>query len=585
MNWSERTVNNELRIISYTINDIFFRYQKDMFYVNRRYQRKLVWGIQEKQLLIDSIFKSIPLPAILIAQYELKVDKISSILEIVDGMQRLNAIISFMLGEYSVLYEGKPCYFDPMACNGTFQLLRDSKIKAQESLLPIDICQDFCMYPLSVIITGQDDDMIELIFSRINSTGRKIASQDLRQSMSVGEFPDLVRRVASRVRHDYTYDDRVNLSDMPKISVGPKQFGYGVDIDTIFWRRHDLVNSFNIKESKDEEIIEALMASILLQDDFTKSKNNLDKLYEKNSTLNARVENRIIELGKDILENKFARVFDLIDMIFDSVESDFSSYLFDTKKVSNKDECFKILFRVLYQLFEEDFIIVDYHNVAVTIKNARSIFNEFISSPKVTYPSLEVAKENLYKIIKSSFAKSLPKVSGELERTLDRRLSYSRIELQMTEFKIGITYFDSGKVNQKCVQQIAKTLVAMANNSNAKEEGFVIVGVADSKESYEDWYDVFGTQPVIINQHYVPGITAEAHKSFNTVDKYFRSVRKLLNNEPISENLKSYVLEKFEVIDYHGVELLLLRSKNMGEVSLYGGTKYVRQSNETVRVE
>ena len=250
MKWSKRTVNDDLRVDKYTVNDIIVNYVKDKFFVNRRYQRKLVWGIDEKRLLIDSILKRIPLPAVLIAQYKL-VESNTTILEIVDGMQRLDAIISFVLGKFEVEYDGKLCYFDPYSNNETFNLVMSNKLTVQENLIPKDICQEFCRYELPAIITGQDDETIELIFSRINSTGKKISAHDLRQSMSTGEFPDLVRRIASRVRGDYTHDDRICLCDMPKISVGFKKYGYGVDMDDVFWRRHDLINSFNLKESKD----------------------------------------------------------------------------------------------------------------------------------------------------------------------------------------------------------------------------------------------------------------------------------------------------------------------------------------------
>lgn len=173
MNWENRTVSEDLRVDRYTLNDIFVNYLKDKFYVNRRYQRKLVWGIYEKRLLIDSILKNIPLPAILIAQYDLKEDNDFTVLEIVDGMQRLNAIISFILGEFSVEYNDKMCYFDPKSYNETFQLMMDGKLTPHESLLPKDTCQEFCRYQLPAIITGQNKETIELIFTRINSTGKK----------------------------------------------------------------------------------------------------------------------------------------------------------------------------------------------------------------------------------------------------------------------------------------------------------------------------------------------------------------------------------------------------------------------------
>lgn len=57
---------------------------------------------------------------------------------------------------------------------------------------------------------------------------------------------------------------------------------------------------------------------------FKKSKDKLDQLYQKGTKLNNQVENKVLKFGKDILENKFWKVFDTIDMIFNAVNSDFS---------------------------------------------------------------------------------------------------------------------------------------------------------------------------------------------------------------------------------------------------------------------
>lgn len=301
MKWENRTVSNTLTVERYTVNDIIVNYLQDLFYVNRRYQRKLVWGVEEKRLLVDSMIRGIPLPAILIVKFDISNEK-KNILEIVDGMQRLNAIISFVLGEYGIEYNGKKCYFDPNANNETFQLLMngDKRLKMHNNnFLPKDICVEFCRYQLPAIITGQDNTTVDMIFSRINSTGRKISSQDLRQSMATGEFADLVRRVASDIRLDNTYDDHICLCDMPKISIGYKQYGYGVDLNNVFWRRHDLINIPNIKNSKDEEIVETLIATILLKN-FKKSKDNLDSLYIKDNELFTQIEEKVIEYGKDL---------------------------------------------------------------------------------------------------------------------------------------------------------------------------------------------------------------------------------------------------------------------------------------------
>lgn len=54
------------------------------------------------------------------------------------------------------------------------------------------VCKRLERQELAVIETGQDDDTVNLIFSRINSTGRKISSQDLRQSSATGDFEKVI---------------------------------------------------------------------------------------------------------------------------------------------------------------------------------------------------------------------------------------------------------------------------------------------------------------------------------------------------------------------------------------------------------
>lgn len=586
MDWSGRTVSNTLTVEKYNVNEIFVTYIKDQFYVNRRYQRKLVWGLKEKQLLIDSMLKKIPLPAVLLVRFDLPSENREDILEIVDGMQRLNTIISFMLGEFGIEYNGEICYFNYNANNETFQLYMDNdkRLKHNTTLLPKDLCYDFCRFQLPAIITGKDDATVDLIFSRINSTGRKISYHDLRQSSAVGEFPDLVRRIASDIRMDNTYSDHIRLCEMSQISIGHKKHGYGVDIETVFWRRHDLIGTQNIKESKDEEIIETLLATVLLGK-FQKSKDNLDKLYEKGTKQNTEIERKVNELGKTLLEDAFKKVFDVFDMIFNSVNSDFSSYLFEKKNTKNKDECFRILFLTLYRLVSEGHIVINYSDVAQAIKQSKALFEGFTKTGKIDYNELDVAVDNLYRVLKHTFTKEISKQNDAMTDEVNKRLCYSKIESQMTEFKIGISNFSSSDINMNVIHDIMRTLVAMSNTTDSKDkEGFVIVGIADSREAYDNWHTVYKEQAVINNQHYIPGVTKEAEKLCGSTDSYLRRLRTLIDAENISGKLKEYILETFELFDYYGVELLVFKSKHMGEISTYDGIKYVRHSNETVKM-
>ena len=271
-------------------------------------------------------------------------------------------------------------------------------------------------------------------------------------------------------------------------------------------------------------------------------------------------------------------------MIFDSVNSDFSSYLFTKKRISGKDECFKILFLSIYKLLDETYIITDYQSVAKAIKSSASIFNQFTTNERIDYQKINESINNLYTLLKPSFSKSIIRNISDLEKEIDERLSYSKIELQMTEFKIGISNFGLNNVNDDCIKKIARTLVAMSNTNNTKENGYVILGIANDKKAYDTWNNFYKHQAVIVNQHYVPGIAHEAKKLYKSLDNYMRELRKIISNQPISEKLKAFILSNYELINYHDVEIVVFKSINVGEISLYDGVKWVRQGNETISI-
>ncbi len=75
-----------------SIQSVYTWYREGKLFVNRRYQRKLVWTQQEKQKLIGSILKKYPIPAILLAER----DGAHGTFEIIDGLQRLHSIVSFI---------------------------------------------------------------------------------------------------------------------------------------------------------------------------------------------------------------------------------------------------------------------------------------------------------------------------------------------------------------------------------------------------------------------------------------------------------------------------------------------------------
>jgi uncharacterized protein with ParB-like and HNH nuclease domain len=89
-----------------SITEAYRLYRSGHLLVNRKYQRKLIWSIEEKSKLIGSILQGYPIPLILLA--ERPQIHGSGKYEIIDGMQRLNAICGFIENLYS--FDTK--YFD-----------------------------------------------------------------------------------------------------------------------------------------------------------------------------------------------------------------------------------------------------------------------------------------------------------------------------------------------------------------------------------------------------------------------------------------------------------------------------------------
>ena len=154
----------------------------------------------------------------------------------------------------------------------------------------------------------------------------------------------------------------------------------------------------------------------------------------------------------------------------------------------------------------------------------------------------------------------------------------------MTEFKIGLSNFDSKKFNPNTIMKVYRALVAMANVSEPSEEGLIIVGVADTFDSYRKWKHEYNATGFVCGQHCITGIEEEAEKIFDSIDNYIREVRKKISAQKITDELKNYVLEHFETVNFYGRTLLVFRVKSVPG-SHYGDEKFIQHGNESTSVK
>ncbi len=211
-------------------------YRDGSLIVNRQYQRKLVWSLDEKSMLVDSILKQYPIPLILLARSSEGDHK----LEIIDGMQRLNAIFGFIENEFS--FEQK--VFDIDQLTRAKQACEEG-IFAKSDLPKLDkkSCADFLDYQLAITQFDADNPAhVVNVFGRINSGGRQLSDQERRQAGVINPFANLVRTLSSELRGDASKETLL-LSEMPTISIESQRSSqkYGLVAQDIFWCKQGII--------------------------------------------------------------------------------------------------------------------------------------------------------------------------------------------------------------------------------------------------------------------------------------------------------------------------------------------------------
>ena len=301
-----------------------YRYYRDgVLVVNRQYQRKLVWTVSEKQNLIDSILKNYPLPLFLLAEKPVLDGSGNIILEIIDGLQRLNAIFSYI--EHG--FTSDDMCFDV----GEFARARQAAEAGQFKLcgedvprLPAAACANLLDYQLAVtIFPGEEDARITEVFGRINSGGRQLSDQERRQAGVLSPFAELVRSLAAEIRGDVSRETLL-LSEMPEISIETSRnpHGYNLRAEDIFWCFQGILRTGDLRESDDEQVLADICASILFGQPAQASGEFLNKLYSRDTEEFDIVNSKLAAYSRERLAYEVKTTFSILRSTIETVSDE-----------------------------------------------------------------------------------------------------------------------------------------------------------------------------------------------------------------------------------------------------------------------
>lgn len=156
-----------------TYTPIDFRQWQEagILHISPKFQRRGVWNRAQRSFLIDTLLLQLPVPPIYIRVVQSEDNK-SVVREIIDGQQRLSAILDYIEDKYTLANK----------IESPFAGKRFSE-------LPLEQQNAVARYPfICEVFYGVADREVLRIFARLNTHSVKLNAQELRNGEFFGEF-------------------------------------------------------------------------------------------------------------------------------------------------------------------------------------------------------------------------------------------------------------------------------------------------------------------------------------------------------------------------------------------------------------
>jgi hypothetical protein len=563
-------------------------YREGRLIINRQYQRKLVWTIAEKQRLIDSLLKDYPLPLFLLAERVIDGHG-ESIFEVIDGMQRLNAIFGFI--ENVFLWDG--VCFDINEFSRARQLAESGVFLPSPPEIPrLDAarCSNVLDYQLAItIFPGEEAARITNVFGRINSGGKQLSDQERRQAGILSPFAELVRELAAEIRGDVSRNE-LPLTEMPEISIETTKnvHGYTLKAEEIFWCYQGILRTTNLRDSEDEQLIADILASILYGQPVDASGEYLNKLYDPSTEEYSDINAKLIAFPRHILLDQVTKVFSVVREIIETSSTErfhFRDTVYEKQTSNAQKQAFYAVFMACYGLIMgRGFLPSASEKIMPSLNNLSKRIHVGQKHVKTSERAKNI--KVVTGLISDCFAKgdvaSLghgPGIAFDFENSIRR----SRTETPRYEFKQGILRLDSKRqIDSSFMQSLTETVCGIAN-TGPDADGFVYIGIVDKPSDAARVALLDKITPAKFEHVEIVGIDREAKILGIKLDKYIKKFEQAFQAADLSEPLKTQVLTGFDVVTISGLSVLRIRVPKQSALSFIGDKCFFRTGSSTVQ--
>lgn len=179
-----------------TIAQIIRWDEKEQLIIRPKFQRRLVWEEEARSYLVDTVIRELPMPKIYLRR-TVNIQNNLEAYEVIDGQQRLNAILDFKKGNLNIYKKHNPNYADLKYSN-----------------LPDSLQRHFLDYELSVeIVEDASDPDVWSLFERLNTYTITLNRQERLNAKWFGYFKQTCYGLAAQKESLGIWEKLIVFSD------------------------------------------------------------------------------------------------------------------------------------------------------------------------------------------------------------------------------------------------------------------------------------------------------------------------------------------------------------------------------------
>jgi hypothetical protein len=363
--------------------------------------------------------------------------------------------------------------------------------------------------------------------------------------------------------------------------------GYQVSAADVFWVRHGILRSTDLRDAMDEQCVADIAASVVGGAIIARSKDALDQIYTEGSSESKRIDDALTSYGAERFASELKYLIGEIEAICEKPDppTKLRSLLFSRQTTNPFQALFTVIVIAMHELLiGEDKQIADYSAVQDALSNLdkRVDTSRGSTSPDDRRKNVDTVKGLISPHLIPAEGRTL--YDDQSATDIDGAIRRSDIEAPHYELKQGILRLDEQKqMDPNILDRIVETLCGIANNG-PERSGVLLLGVADKVADVSRIESLYGISARKVGRKGVVGVRREADQLNESVETYFGRIRDAIANSDLSEPLKAAVLAGMSFNDYFGMGIIVINVPAQKTVSTVGERVFVRRGDSTVEV-